>query len=499
MHLLVVQNHLQVQRRESAFPRIILERGSRWDDSGYSTLFDVYFQGEESAHIVPLGSAKILRRGQKRTELPADLAELPEDSCSLGQTLDYYTAIHKLTPACITAVVSALRDIVFHPEYERPLEAEPGVNASLRRFSEANRIYVFRDSVREMRRIPEEPIRFRFVSQLPHFVFPHELDLDFDPRPQHLGRMMAVIGESGAGKTTLLANLAAALWGLDRQSELSPRPPTGRVIAVSCCILDQFRRPPQRIAGSGGGSRNAFDNYHYLGFRRRTGDIDPDWQATAKSAFESLGARGLAGRWRSAVSQVGIHVDDSELPSFGTAEGWNDLNQRLGAGQKIALFILTQLLEAIRDGSFLLLDEPESNLHPRLLSNFLRVVYSLLDEFRSYCVVATHSPLVVQEIPGRMLRIVEVDQLIKQGELVPNVRLFRGESFGEDLSTIASEVFGLKEPAHNYASILRSWSSSGVSEAEIQARLGRPLSLNARLALNHISSPPSEGGDHEEA
>jgi predicted ATP-binding protein involved in virulence len=142
--------------------------------------------------------------------------------------------------------------------------------------------------------------------------------------------------------------------------------------------------------------------------------------------------------------------------------------------------VLTRLLAKLRDGAFVLFDEPEINLHPSLLAAMLRVLHRWLERFNAYGVITTHSPIVLQEIPGRMVRV-----LSRQGR-VPFVRRYESESFGQTLSEILVEVFGQDERDQNYASVLRDLVDAGLSTEEIEGALGRTLSINARMALRSL-------------
>lgn len=47
----------------------------------------------------------------------------------------------------------------------------------------------------------------------------------------------------------------------------------------------------------------------------------------------------------------------------------------------------------------MLIDEPEGHLHPPLLSAFVRALSELLVNRNGVAIIATHSPVVLQEVP----------------------------------------------------------------------------------------------------
>ncbi len=73
------------------------------------------------------------------------------------------------------------------------------------------------------------------------------------------------------------------------------------------------------------------------------------------------------------------------------------------------VFVATAVIESVRPGTVVLFDEPELYFHPNMLSTLLRLLYDALEQTDAYAVLATHSPIVVQEIPRRYLRIIRLE------------------------------------------------------------------------------------------
>jgi predicted ATP-dependent endonuclease of OLD family len=53
----------------------------------------------------------------------------------------------------------------------------------------------------------------------------------------------------------------------------------------------------------------------------------------------------------------------------------------------------------VEERTLVLMDEPEAHLHPPLLAALIRAVSDLLINRNGVAVVATHSPVVLQEVP----------------------------------------------------------------------------------------------------
>ena len=111
------------------------------------------------------------------------------------------------------------------------------------------------------------------------------------------------------------------------------------------------------------------------------------------------------------------------------------LLQRLSSGHLIVLLIITRLIEVTEERSLTLIDEPEAHLHPPLISAFIRAVSFLMSERNGVAVVATHSPVVLQEIPSNSVWMIN-----RTGRFMSAYRP-EGETFGENVGLLTREVF----------------------------------------------------------
>lgn len=98
--------------------------------------------------------------------------------------------------------------------------------------------------------------------------------------------------------------------------------------------------------------------------------------------------------------------------------------------------------------SLVLLDEPEAHLHPPLLSAFVRALSDLLINRNGLAVIATHSPVVLQEVPREC-----VWKFNRVGDVTTVERPFI-ETFGENVGTLTNEVFGLEVTSTGYHQML---------------------------------------------
>ena len=109
----------------------------------------------------------------------------------------------------------------------------------------------------------------------------------------------------------------------------------------------------------------------------------------------------------------------------------------LSSGHKIAILTLTSLVRYTEERTLILIDEPETHLHPPLLSALVRALSKLAVERNGVAVLATHSPVVLQDIPRTCVVVVR-----RNGDLISYSQP-RIETFGESVSVLTSAAFGL--------------------------------------------------------
>lgn len=84
------------------------------------------------------------------------------------------------------------------------------------------------------------------------------------------------------------------------------------------------------------------------------------------------------------------------------------------------------------------MDEPESHLHPPLLSAFTRALADLLTNRNGVAIIATHSPVLLQEVPR------ECVWKLRRNGLVASADRPECETFAENVGFLTREVFQLE-------------------------------------------------------
>ncbi len=112
------------------------------------------------------------------------------------------------------------------------------------------------------------------------------------------------------------------------------------------------------------------------------------------------------------------------------------LFSKLSSGHKIILLTIANLIDLVEEKTIVFLDEPEEHLHPPLVAAFIKALSNLLIYRNGVGIVATHSPVIVQEVPKKCVWI-----LNRKGEyLIP--RRPEIETYGENLGELTTEIFG---------------------------------------------------------
>jgi hypothetical protein len=120
-----------------------------------------------------------------------------------------------------------------------------------------------------------------------------------------------------------------------------------------------------------------------------------------------------------------------------------------------------------------LIDEPETHLHPPLLAAFLKSVRACLETFDGYAIIATHSPVVLQETPARYVQVLR--RAADQNRVVaPSI-----ETFAESIGVITQEVFNLGDGSTDWHETLRALARRYNLE-QIEEMFGLRLGFAAR-------------------
>ncbi|MGU7965123.1 AAA family ATPase [Streptococcus suis] len=117
----------------------------------------------------------------------------------------------------------------------------------------------------------------------------------------------------------------------------------------------------------------------------------------------------------------------------------------LSSGQATILLYITKLVSSINRGSLVIFDEPETFMHPPMIKAFIRAVAMVCEEEKAFCLIATHSPIILQEIPHKCIYTLNSKHELR------NVSY---KTFGENLDSLYKNVYGVELQMTGYNNIL---------------------------------------------
>lgn len=484
-----------------------------WDDYSFKTSFEVIVCGPGGTRL-DAGTIKIGYAGQTegwtKEAMNPPFTELPPGWFSLGQDVDYYERIRgKLEPQFANEILRALRDIVFDEKLLLKASEEQVFTVSLMRGVSLSVIHG------QFKRVLNGEVMltdFRFSYRDPGGPKRAPVNLQFRVKPASTPstNVHVLIGRNGVGKTTLLNNMVRSVlapatttesWGqfLEVSEWGTEKPlPTdyfSSVVSVSFSAFDPFIPPadqPDRTKGVA---------YFYVGMKKaRSGDPDHTLPEPHKSDADlandfleslrsCLSQPAKRKRWKAAIDRLASDENfaDMELGRILETEEEEtalafarSLVGRMSSGHSIVLLTITKLVDAVEEKTLVLVDEPESHLHPPLLSAFTRALSDLLHNRNGVAIIATHSPVVAQEVPR--VCVWKLTRLRAEGRADRPER----ETFGENVGVLTREIFGLEVKKSGFHEMLERAVAAGGTFDSIFAEYNGQLGFEAQAIVRAL-------------
>jgi len=453
--------------------------------------------------------------GLGRVVVKDNFRKLDKTYASLGSDQKFYENAVALGPEIAREVFESLRDAAWDPEIHNQFKEETAFTTSLMRGLRSSDIRKFGDIAHG--RATLTPYRFEYTfpnSDGPGLLFqvtPHVLP----PTNIHI-----IIGRNGVGKTWLIKSLISLLCDGD-----SPSLKTGRLaftsprygedgdgtfanlINVAFSAFDEVEFPDSQK-----GTKTGIQ-LSYIGLRRprrmlkspsekTRGILNRDSASSQKTQLKSLGElateflKSLLTCLQSSkrdlwLSTMAILESD---PIFGSMRlrdladcDEDELKKRArrlfrlsSSGHKIVLLSLTRLVELVEERTLVLIDEPEAHLHPPLQASFIRALSSLLTIRNGLAILATHSPVMLQEVPRDCVWL-----LFREGVNTSSQRP-QMETFAENLGVLTREVFRLEVTQSGYHTLLTTALKSSETIEELFERFREHLGTEGRAVARSL-------------
>lgn len=326
-----------------------------------------------------------------------------------------------------------------------------------------------------------------------------EVDFTFTHDTTIPKRTCVIIGKNGVGKSRALGNIARkALRGIRRgASDDTDRIVASRVLAFT---------PGNEFTGTFPGENWKHPATYYKRLSTsRVRHSDRGNTATASIVELSRNDRQIAAKSRFSIFMDAVQaINRPEEIAFRSSTGTNmipltelrtsseqhrlellfDMVRAvepgrlvdghfyyLSTGEVRFIKLLAQACTYIENGSLLLLDEPETHLHPNFIARLMSALERLLADTGSCAIMATHSVYVVREVFHDQVVIVEKDVDGRISIKAPGMR-----TFGADISSISAFIFGEEDTSFLAEDTMRRIRAENLSFNEVREKYGALLS-----------------------
>ncbi len=515
----------QTPRDVMNYKESVLLIKDHWDDwFTYETQFFMHYV-DFSGDIHDIGAVKIgqlgMEQGQRSPNLSVKFDRLPNDCFSLGQSDFYYENIKRLGDTVREKILSDMRDLAYNSDLYSQVRYIDVTQKSLMR--EVSHFMI----TKQYRRIANgnaRLTRYEIEYTYPCEENADEVKMNFTvvPDSNPPTNIHVVIGRNNVGKTYLIKNILSALYsiddGKDHGSLRSTNESTGRLVGswnqafanVLCVSFSPFDNYSDIIAHVSGKKAMPFS---YIGIKQNYDDkyvnsAKKDETAGSEVGISSLSSILFSNFHQSLKSCIRSHrklemlnltfdilesdtvfqrSDLRQLISESSYMDDHDLSQksytifkRLSSGHQVIMLTLVQLIANLTERTFVILDEPENHLHPPLLSAFIRALSELLIRYNGVALVATHSPVILQEVPRKC-----VWKINRNGTEVTTSRLGI-ETFGATIGALTREVFELEVRKSGFHKIIYDEVDKGKSYEEIKSLFNDELGDEALALLRTL-------------
>jgi predicted ATPase len=488
-----------------------------WDDFEFRTQFRLYCR-DETGTIHYIGDVKIGQIGLEasRPSVPGEFDRLSGDFFSLGQDDSYYQRLNELGYEIAEEILRSLNDVAFDLDlFDRALRHRVTGVSLLRNVSKATVRNQFHRIALGGARL--SPFAFRYIYPVEHVRTFAPLQLKFSVAPESYPptNVHVIIGRNGVGKSHLLNDIATALlppltnmvedggtleFDADDWTEVkepaqsrSSTPQFANLVSVAFSAFDEFeplRSPRDKSIGL---------QYTYIGLKKiARSTVDESGGLKNNHALASEFGTSVKvclqgerqGRWKRALEVLESDPIFADAQLVGLAAHTEDdsrlrvrarnVFRGLSSGHKIVLLTVTRLVESVEERTLVLIDEPEAHLHPPLLSAFIRALSELLINRNGVAIIATHSPVVLQEVPREC-----VWRLRRSGDAVAAERP-QIETFGENVGTLTHEIFGLEVTDSGFHRMIANEVSGHHSYDEVLAAFNGSLGSEGRALVQAL-------------
>lgn len=456
-----------------------------WNDFGYTTLFVLhYYDGETNIEI---GGVKI---GNYQNNSRTDITELIDGNnkniFSLGTGKNYYLNLNKLASEKKIFILKELNDIAYNLDLLEKIKDLDITKESLLRWVSPLTIK------EQFNRIVQNKVEltpFEFTFNNDEFT----IDFNIEPYSKPQTNLQGIIGNNGIGKTKLLKDIFLAFKNNDTKSLYNKESEDGLIFAnallVSFSIFDDNTDILKFI------NNEENTKLNYIGVQewkdnKLLNRSNDDLANEFCNSIEKISKKrdGSDTRWDKIVKILNVEKLELNLSNINQFKEedkvkFKEIFKSLSSGQKIVTLTITKMIELVVEKTLILIDEPEMYLHPPLLATYMRAISKLLIAQNGVGIIATHSPIVMQELKRDCVNILKSSQ---DKRIVTKPRI---ETYGENVGSLIREVFGLEVENTGYYQQLVLEVESGKTYEELveeyQDAIGNEAKAILRVLIKH--------------
>lgn len=469
-------------------PDAVYLLNDNWDDwFEFETVYGVYYQNKY------MGSIKIGRKGQteRRASLPPLFDKLPDDYFSLGLSANYYANLKQYNERI--DILSALNDVAYNLDLFEDIRTERVTQISLLRDISSSTVRGQFHRIADGGAILTD-YDFKYILPDIDFISGKNQELIFQVDANNnipSSNIHVLIGNNGIGKTTMIKGILQALLFKDGFEEYG-KIETGWGETFSNIVNISFSAFDNPICK--GDITNNIIPYTYIGLIYAQYDQDGKYKKFAKynqistlffeNYYQIISSNTKKELWNRSINilESDTTFKDLDIKKWGVQDSYkfweikkaypkqskesevqykNRLKEeyyksivkkyfsKLSSGHKNILLTLVSLVNNVEEKTLVILDEPEEHLHPPLVSAFIRALSVLLTYRNGVAIIATHSPVIVQEVPKKCVWIIR-----RKGKY----RLFDRpeiETFGENLGELTTEIFSYDVENSGFHALLK--------------------------------------------
>lgn len=466
----------------------ILLEYNNWDDYGYKTTYgfsffnkcgELEFYSSIQVYCIELDEEDYgINGGRVDYYMEKEITQLDERFCSLGIDLNFYVKLKEHLPREYKAILRRLNDLAYDEERWQRFKNYRGVQRSLLRSSSSEKARAEAYKLLEARQDNYDSLSFIYDAIVPYDSEEVRMYFSFERNETIPYRLNAIVGKNGTGKTQILNQLAIDLSGFHDEGDKNfyreafgakGRPAFDKVMSISYSAFDSFKN----LRGE-----KSLKSYVYCGIQSEKGILQLDEiQDNFRESLSIIKERNRFSIWKKIITEL---FSEENYNIINQLEDDNYENINWSSGQHILISSMTEVIAKIDNESIILFDEPEIHLHPNAISNVMRMFNMILDEFDSYAIIATHSPIILQEIPSKNIIVLErIDNQVFVRE--PEI-----ECFGENITQITKDIFDVSNIESCYQTVFRELKANGKSKAEIEDYFDGKLGLNALIYLESL-------------